>query len=163
MGKKSPNLPSYLDDDCDRPACQDTASALQSAFRNMTQKSSISNSSGSSNREQCPPDVAKLGAAGWTILHSMAAWYPEMPNVHQRDQMKHFMFAFAEFYPCTHCAKDFAERLRISPPRVENRVELSMWLCQEHNEVNRKLGKEEFKCSIMNLDRRWRDGGDDNC
>jgi FAD-linked sulfhydryl oxidase len=38
-------------------------------------------------------------------------------------------------------------------------VELSQWLCRIHNEINRRLGKQEFDCS--KVDERWRDGWKD--
>ena len=33
-----------------------------------------------------------------------------------------------------------------------------MWLCERHNEVNEKLGKEKHSCAIADLDERWLKG-----
>lgn len=33
-----------------------------------------------------------------------------------------------------------------------------MWLCEQHNIVNRKIHKPVFECSMDKLDERWRKG-----
>lgn len=33
-----------------------------------------------------------------------------------------------------------------------------MWLCRLHNEVNSKLNKPVFPCSMRNIDERWKKG-----
>ena len=44
-------------------------------------------------------------------------------------------------------------------PRVEGRDALGRWMCEAHNDVNRKLGKREFDCSRW--EERWRTGWKD--
>ena len=163
---KDKKLPSYLDD-CDRPACHDTSSALQSAFLGMQNKYGNSSKKGMkgavnepvSNEVVCPPGTVDLGKSGWTLLHSMAAWYPDVPSMSDQNDMTQFLNAFAKFYPCTYCANDFQESLKKMPPEVESRKELCVWLCEQHNVVNEKLGKSLFSCKLEDLDRRWRKGG----
>lgn len=150
---KNNKVPSYLND-CDRPACHETASAIQAAFQGLAQKSVPE-----MKVVDCPPDSVKLGRAGWTILHSMAAWYPDVPSSTEQMSMTQFLNAFADFYPCSYCAKDFRENIATIPPRVETRKSLSLWLCKQHNIVNKKLGKPSFSCTLNNLDQRWREGG----
>ena len=41
-------------------------------------------------------------------------------------------------------------------PKVGGREEFGLWMCNAHNEVNRKLGKEVFDCGLWK--ERWRDG-----
>jgi hypothetical protein len=36
-----------------------------------------------------------------------------------------------------------------------------LWCCELHNDVNAKLHKPAFVCSIKELDLRWRDGRDE--
>jgi len=69
--------------------------------------------------------------------------------------------ALPMLYPCSHCAADFDERVRAHPPDVSGRLGLSRWLCERHNEVNAKLGKEKFDCAVGKLDERWKDGPSD--
>jgi len=47
--------------------------------------------------------------------------------------------------------------------RTDSRESLCMWLCEQHNIVNEKLGKPTFQCSMKNLDERWRKSSDPNC
>jgi len=51
------------------------------------------------------------------------------------------------------------QRLAETPPTTGSRVALSQWLCGVHNQVNKKLGKKEFDCKLV--DQRWRDGWED--
>ncbi|KAH7908989.1 ERV/ALR sulfhydryl oxidase domain-containing protein [Hygrophoropsis aurantiaca] len=107
----------------------------------------------------CPPDVEQLGQATWAFLHSAAAYYPERPTPHQRANMLNLLHALPVLYPCSHCASDFGEKIKQHPPDVSGQRPLSRWLCERHNEVNEKLGKESFDCH--KTDERWRDGPED--
>eukprot|EP00553_Chaetoceros_curvisetus_P015549 CAMPEP_0204647918 /NCGR_PEP_ID=MMETSP0718-20130828/6896_1 /ASSEMBLY_ACC=CAM_ASM_000674 /TAXON_ID=230516 /ORGANISM="Chaetoceros curvisetus" /LENGTH=169 /DNA_ID=CAMNT_0051670613 /DNA_START=51 /DNA_END=557 /DNA_ORIENTATION=+ len=144
--------------DCDRPACDDTVSALSSALNRIKQKekSAADSSSKSEKTVECPPTKDAIGRSSWNLLHSMAAWYPNQPSQEEQNKMSQFMDALSIFYPCTYCATDFQDNLKKSPARVETRENLCVWLCEQHNLVNDKLGKPLFKCDIKNLDERWR-------
>lgn len=54
-------------------------------------------------RENCPADVETLGRHTWTLLHTMAAYYPERPSPGQQESMKSFFKSFSENYPCWFC------------------------------------------------------------
>lgn len=60
--------------------------------------------------------------------------------------MAQFMATFARFYPCSVCAEDFQDIIAKMPPRVESRVGFSLWMCEAHNEVNRRLSKPTLNC-----------------
>lgn len=107
----------------------------------------------------CPPDVEQLGRATWTFLHTTAAYYPERPTPAQRANMLTLIRSLPMLYPCSHCASDFDEDMKEHPPDVSGRVALSKWLCERHNQVNEKLGKETFDC--VKVDERWKDGPSD--
>ena len=62
-------------------------------------------------------------------------------------------------YPCTHCAEDFREDLKKNPPTLEDKDSLSKWMCEMHNRVNVKIGKEVFDCTKVR--ERWLDGWKD--
>mmetsp|Transcript_3063 Transcript_3063/g.4440 ORF Transcript_3063/g.4440 Transcript_3063/m.4440 type:complete len:81 (-) Transcript_3063:205-447(-) len=70
--------------------------------------------------------------------------------------MTHFFSAVAKFYPCTYCAEDFQQNLELQPAQTQSREDLCVWLCQQHNLVNEKLGKPVFRCDISELDDRWK-------
>lgn len=107
----------------------------------------------------CPADVEVLGRSSWTLLHTMAATYPERPSASQQSDLLSFMRLFARLYPCWVCAEDFQRYMGRERPRVGSRDDFGMWLCGAHNEVNRKLGKREFDCSRW--EERWRTGWKD--
>eukprot|EP00568_Trieres_chinensis_P002302 CAMPEP_0183293250 /NCGR_PEP_ID=MMETSP0160_2-20130417/2007_1 /TAXON_ID=2839 ORGANISM="Odontella Sinensis, Strain Grunow 1884" /NCGR_SAMPLE_ID=MMETSP0160_2 /ASSEMBLY_ACC=CAM_ASM_000250 /LENGTH=171 /DNA_ID=CAMNT_0025454337 /DNA_START=69 /DNA_END=581 /DNA_ORIENTATION=+ len=140
-------------DDCDRPACEDTVSALSAALGRAQKKQATGGKP--PEEKKCQPTSGELGSASWTLLHSMAAWYPENPNPSERRKMTDFMSALATFYPCTYCADDFRTNLEQSPVRTRSREDLCVWLCEQHNLVNQKIGKPLFKCEMQDLDERW--------
>ena len=51
--------------------------------------------------------------------------------------------------------------MKTRPPDVSSRGALSRWLCEQHNEVNERLGKRTFECTVEKLDERWKDGPSD--
>mmetsp|Transcript_26686 Transcript_26686/g.31055 ORF Transcript_26686/g.31055 Transcript_26686/m.31055 type:complete len:182 (+) Transcript_26686:75-620(+) len=162
-------------DDCDRPACDDTISALNQALSRIGNKkeavASVGSRSSSRSSENdgilgykaCPPSKENIGRSTWTLLHSMAAWYPDRPSFEEERRIKAFMEALAIFYPCTYCATDFQENIKKTPVQTKSRKDLCVWLCEQHNNVNEKLGKQLFDCSIKNLDERWRKNQDRKC
>ncbi|KAK5995783.1 FAD-linked sulfhydryl oxidase ALR [Cladobotryum mycophilum] len=107
----------------------------------------------------CPPDVEQLGRSTWTLLHSIAATYPEQPSRTQQSDLLSFVGLFSKLYPCWVCAEDFQGHLAKDKPPVASRAEFSQWLCRAHNDVNKKLGKPVFDCSRW--DERWRTGWKD--
>ncbi|PCH44158.1 FAD-dependent thiol oxidase [Wolfiporia cocos MD-104 SS10] len=111
--------------------------------------------------EHCPPDVEQLGRATWTFLHTTAAYYPERPTPTQRANMLSLLRSLPLLYPCSHCASHLGTNMQEHPPDVSGRVALSRWLCERHNDVNVRLGKERFDCAIEKTDERWKDGPSD--
>ncbi|KAK9480107.1 ERV/ALR sulfhydryl oxidase domain-containing protein [Lipomyces japonicus] len=109
----------------------------------------------------CPPDVNEIGRSTWTLLHSVAAQYPEAATGSQQDDMIQFLGIFSKIYPCWHCADDFRIWLNKpeNKPQVSGREVFGKWLCGAHNEVNKKLGKPVFDCDLWK--ERWKDGWKD--
>ncbi|KAI8988178.1 FAD-linked sulfhydryl oxidase ALR-like protein [Mycotypha africana] len=113
-------------------------------------------------RQNCPADVKTLGRHTWTLLHTMAAYYPEKPDNEQQQSMKTFFETFTEHYPCWFCKKDFKKEMAENPIDVTSRDALSEWLCKRHNKINEKLGKKQFDCS--KVFERWLTGpADGSC
>ncbi|KAF9645504.1 FAD-dependent thiol oxidase [Thelephora ganbajun] len=124
-----------------------------------TTVAAITNSDTDIRPAHCPPDVEILGRATWTFLHTTAAYYPENPTPAHRTSMLSLLKSLPLLYPCVHCAAHLGENMKENPPKVGNRFELSKWLCERHNDVNVRLGKEKFDCA--KVDERWRDGPPD--
>ncbi|KAI6088249.1 FAD-linked sulfhydryl oxidase ALR [Hypoxylon rubiginosum] len=109
--------------------------------------------------DDCPADVETLGRSTWTLLHSIAATYPKTPSVAEQSDLKTFMGVFSRLYPCWVCAEDFQVYMQKERIQVGSRDEFGKWLCEAHNAVNVKLGKDKFDCSKW--EERWRTGWKD--
>lgn len=107
----------------------------------------------------CPADVETLGRGTWTLLHSIAATYPTNPSSSQQSDLVGFVSLFSRLYPCWVCADDFRGYIQKDPVKAGSRGEFGKWLCDAHNDVNKKLGKPVFDCSLW--EERWRTGWKD--
>ena len=58
-------------DDCDRPACEETVSALSSALNRLNEKKKKGGAGAIKNTATCPPTKDYIGKSSWTLLHSM--------------------------------------------------------------------------------------------
>lgn len=105
-----------------------------------------------------PPDGIVLGNSGWALLHTIASYYPDTPTPAQKKAVGDLWSSLGELYPCGWCAEHLRETLVGNPPKADSREDLELWTCQMHNEVNRRLGKEEFDCTRVR--ERWRDGNE---
>mmetsp|Transcript_18531 Transcript_18531/g.26123 ORF Transcript_18531/g.26123 Transcript_18531/m.26123 type:complete len:127 (-) Transcript_18531:18-398(-) len=110
------------------------------------------------NLKDCPLDKNELGRSTWGLLHTSAAYFPDTPTENHKQAAKNLVNGIKELYSCKYCAKDFQKEVRENPPKVDSREEFSIWLCLQHNTVNRKIGKPEFSCDIEALDKRWKYG-----
>ena len=98
-----------------------------------------------------------LGVSTWALLHSVAAIYPNHPNKTEMQSFKDFFDGLMYFYPSK--SEFMKEILKEHPLEYSNREELIYYMCEIHNELNRKLGKKKFTCKeAFNV---W--GGDCGC
>lgn len=109
-------------------------------------------------RGGCPPAREELGAATWTFLHAVAAYYPERPSEEDKAAALGLVAALRTLYPCVHCRAQLAVDLDRLPPAVGSRAEFAGWVCAQHNLVNELLGKPLFPCTPAALEERWRTG-----
>ncbi|KAI6204926.1 Sulfhydryl oxidase [Aphelenchoides besseyi] len=131
----------------------------QTADGNIKPTASEQSTSDGRRRSDCPVDKDELGRSTWNLLHTMAAYYPEKPTNEEQQSMKQTVESLSKTYPCPHCAEDFRKDLVENPIELKDRNVLSKWMCEMHNRVNVKLGKETFDCSkVME---RWYDGWKD--
>ncbi|CAA6667401.1 unnamed protein product [Spirodela intermedia] len=102
-----------------------------------------------------PLTKEEVGRCTWTLLHTIAAQYPEHPTREQKRDAKELVsyVIISRLYPCKECADHFKEILRANPVLAGSREELSQWLCHVHNVVNRSLGKPIFPCRRVGA--RW--------
>jgi FAD-linked sulfhydryl oxidase len=55
------------------------------------------------------PGLQEIGRAGWTVLHTFAAYYPESPSLSDKFHALTFVGTFAALFPCGHCGSEFKE------------------------------------------------------
>ena len=132
-------------------ACVDFKDWLKQGPATVTQQVSLNS--------DCPLMRDDLGRASWSLLHTMAAYYPSEPKEDEKQSMHQFIDSFSKHFPCPECRTDFQEEIVKSPPDLSSRLGLSNWMCEQHNVVNRKLGKSEFDC--RRVLERWKDGPKD--
>lgn len=99
------------------------------------------------------PNSDLVGAATWTLLHTMSVYYPEHPSSAQQLAMRSLIKHLGDFYPCSYCAEHLRDYLDREPPDTSSRLGLSRWFCLLHNEVNQLQGKPQFDCS--RVAERW--------
>ncbi|KAI1716351.1 erv1 / alr family domain-containing protein [Ditylenchus destructor] len=145
----------------DRPckACTSTEEMLMWSKKLAKKKETENNNSNSTKRTDCPLNTDELGRSTWNLLHTMAAYYPDKPNSEEKKNMSDTLTSLSKTYPCPHCAEDFRKDITKHPPELDNRGKLSKWVCELHNRVNVKLGKDEFDCNRTM--ERWFDGWKD--
>lgn len=134
---------------CGEAACK---TSLQSAFYSAM----LDREAASKTNPVCPPDRYRLGRYSWTLLHSMAAYYPDTPTAEEKKAAEQFLHAFPILYPCKECAHDLQAAMDASPPQLNSRAEFSLWMCELHNHVNAQVGKPSIACDLRALDEAWR-------
>lgn len=139
---------------CSDPAC----TARISLLKGLSARAASSNFQEAPEGGTCPPDKDELGRAAWTLMHTVAAYYPEEPSALERFAAYAFFGGLVALYPCSHCREGYAADFEADPPRTDSREELSLWVCRQHNLVNERLGKSRFTCTMEHLDERWRTG-----
>jgi hypothetical protein len=101
------------------------------------------------------PNADRVGRAGWTLIHVVAANYPDYPTDEDRKQATAFINALSHVYPCTYCVEHFTSYLEQHPVDVTSREAFLLWTCEAHNDVRRRQGKTLFPCNVADLNRRW--------
>lgn len=56
---------------------------------------------------ECPLDRGELGRYSWSLLHTFAVYYPELPTTEDKERMKGFLEGWKYLYPCVHCRGHF--------------------------------------------------------
>lgn len=106
-----------------------------------------------------PPSKKEVGNAGWTVIHSFAANFPQQPSDSDKYYARMLLKSISKLYPCKRCRYHFDKYLTSTPPDVSSRDAFVLWACTAHNDVNRRNGKPEFPCDIPSIDQRWGDCG----
>ncbi|OCB85790.1 hypothetical protein A7U60_g7142 [Sanghuangporus baumii] len=90
-----------------------------------------------------------LGRATWKLLHTMTLRFPENPTEDERNALESYFHLLSRLYPCGECAAEFQKLLQKYPPQTSSRRAAALWLCHLHNQVNKRLKKDEFDCAHL--------------
>jgi hypothetical protein len=91
------------------------------------------------------------GNAAWRNMHHRASLYSDNnPTPKERERMKYFLYESMNSVAqlCKNCKKDIKDYLRKHPldSALGGKRQLSRYLCEFHNHVNEKTGKEIHNC-----------------
>tara|TARA_B000000557_G_C20615360_1_gene375734 strand:- start:110 stop:592 length:483 start_codon:yes stop_codon:yes gene_type:complete len=103
-----------------------------------------------------PLDRIMLGRSTWSLLHTVAVYYPDKPTKEKQKQTKLFIESLSNIYPCSICQVDFKNNVQKYPPKLGSRKDFIAWMCFQHNLVNKKLNKKIFDCSLESYEKRWK-------
>lgn len=81
------------------------------------------------------------GPEAWHFIHFVALNYPVDPTEIDKKRYSRFFHSLQHTLPCEGCAYNFGEKLKKTPPILENRKSLFEWTVDMHNEVNASNGK----------------------
>lgn len=101
-----------------------------------------------------PLERTVWGTTTWSLLHIVAARYPEHPTDAQRTAAQQLFTSLATLLPCTLCQGHYRGLLAETPPAVSSRTDLEHWLWTVHNRVNERLGHPVV--SLAQCQQRWR-------
>ena len=84
------------------------------------------------------------GKSAWKFLHACSFAYPENPTRKQRESAFSVFNYLGDILPCPICQGHYKDNVAVNPPRVSSKGELSKWLVEIHNTVNRSRNKKEI-------------------
>ena len=102
-----------------------------------------------------PSKLEIQGNIIWSYLHNISVRY--IPNDKNKEEMKIILRSVCNYMVCPICGNHWKKILEESDldKVLENRNNLMLWLCEKHNEINKKLKKEIFECKIDKIIERW--------
>ena len=88
----------------------------------------------------------EIGINTWSLLHSMAASYPNEPTEEDKKYITNFLYSLANLFPCKICGSHLLKMLKKEGVHADSREELVNYICKIHNIVNKVLQKPQFDC-----------------
>eukprot|EP00826_Nyctotherus_ovalis_P054345 TRINITY_DN7109_c0_g5_i1.p2 TRINITY_DN7109_c0_g5~~TRINITY_DN7109_c0_g5_i1.p2 ORF type:complete len:129 (+),score=46.33 TRINITY_DN7109_c0_g5_i1:132-518(+) len=92
----------------------------------------------------------------WNFMHTLAAYYPAKPTCKQVEHMDFFVKNCADYFLIESTwANTFNKNVREQPPKLDSQESFVMWMCAQHNQINERIGKPLFPCTVKDLTERW--------
>ena len=92
---------------CEDPVCKSKMDMFSTAMKAHAKSrgGSVINEKEELEALECPVDKDELGKQSWTLLHTMAAYFPEKPKAEQSLYAEIYFKSLAALYPCKVCAE----------------------------------------------------------
>ena len=74
-------------------------------------------------------------------MHAVAFTYPESPTPNERKQYIDFFKSLEAVIPCPSCRQHYGEHINSTPIEADNTENLSRWVYDLHDKVNKRNGK----------------------
>ena len=87
------------------------------------------------------------GPHQWNMLHTIAMAYPDNPDDNRKKSTLGYLHGMCDNLPCPGCSHHCNEYLNAHPPKIESKQKFFEYTVDFHNEVNRRLQKEEWTYS----------------
>lgn len=100
--------------------------------------------------------------AQWLLMYTTAAYASEIPDAAERNALYTFFTKFPDQCVGGPAGNCYTEAVKATPPPVESRRALMLWLCSIENRCRRAAGMPVRLCRYESLLRRWRGGADDS-
>lgn len=97
------------------------------------------------NTDINPLDPKAWGPHGWAFMEAIVFHYPDNPTPEEKQAALNFFDSLMLLLPCEKCRKHYIENRKVLKINVSSKDKLSRWLVDFHNEVNKMLGKTEWK------------------
>lgn len=81
------------------------------------------------------------GPITWNYLHLQTFLYPPKPTSEDKARIKKLFETVRDSLPCESCRTHFSEALADMDKHTGSMSELSQWLVEVHNSVNKRLNK----------------------
>lgn len=87
---------------------------------------------------------SEWGPYGWNWLHTLAATYPDSPDVEQASTVYRRLWGFASRLPCGECRTHAIAYIKANPPFLKTAAGFQHWAWRFHSSVNERLGHRDI-------------------
>lgn len=101
---------------------------------------------------------SEIGKISWRVFHRNSVMVSDEED---KKHFNNFVNGIKSFFPCPTCREDFQHETKkhplsnvldkLTPENNFKNDALINWVCFQHNLVNKKINKPEFKCNIKDL------------
>lgn len=102
---------------------------------------------------QYPLQKDEAGNSAWKLAHHRASLYSDNPTPKEKERMKTFLYETFQSVSllCNDCKKHIHDYLKKHPigPALKDKTTLSRYLCEFHNHVRDRQGKDIVNCHLV--------------